>query len=231
MNEEKSVEAQARELLEVEYAKERMTLACEGPDAIDGTWVFRKDKAALRAIEKALTRSTTPAEDAVEAVARAMAYVDHPTLYWPGDKGRTYQSIGAGKRPCLYEIDEATCNKFRSFARAAISAYDRTRGVESARLSPSQYTHLEGCNFSQSPIRLCDCPYPLLKAEPAASGIERLVEALKVADRALRNYACEGPGAPCLRTPAQCGDNCGLGAAQALEAVESALSSLKESGR
>jgi hypothetical protein len=111
-------------------------------------------------------------------------------------------------------------------------------GWQASRSTPPAEDAVKAARCQHEPYqgRCVHCDIPFRFGRPSygdypASGIERLVEALEAADGALRNYACQGPGAPCLRTPAQCADNCGLGAAQALEAVESALSSLKESGR
>jgi hypothetical protein len=58
----------------------------------------------------------------IERMAKAVAYEEHPTLYWPGDKGRTYLSIGAGELACLYEIDAHDVAKFRRYARAALQS-------------------------------------------------------------------------------------------------------------
>jgi hypothetical protein len=192
------------------------------------------------------TRSTTPpADNAVEAVARII------------DPDAWHEKLPTDGLAATWICRR---NKAREKARAAISAYDRTRGVERSVFEPTDEElaairaigaeqDLSDAAVVRQALRHYQLIHERLKAGetfsfsgdaaraaefaalPQPSGIERLVEALEAADGALRNYACQGPGAPCLRTPAQCADNCGLGAAQALEAVESALSSLKESGR
>lgn len=57
-----------------------------------------------------------------------------------------------------------------------------------------------------------------------------LVEALEKAEDALRSYACEGAGAPCLRTAEQCRADCGRPASQALDAAIAALARRRAEG-
>ena len=54
--------------------------------------------------------------------------------------------------------------------------------------------------------------------------IARLRELVETASGALSSYACHaGAKAPCIRTPAQCSDNCGQIAGDALDHIEAAL--------
>lgn len=59
--------------------------------------------------------------------------------------------------------------------------------------------------------------------------VERLRETLTAADDVLRSYACYGGcGAPCMRTPEQCRQDCGKEAGDALVKV---IAALKETAR
>ena len=58
-----------------------------------------------------------------------------------------------------------------------------------------------------------------------------VVEALRAADKALRDYACHaGPKVPCARTAGQCASECGRAAGDALMLVEAALTSVSDKG-
>jgi hypothetical protein len=60
--------------------------------------------------------------EVIERVAKAMAETENPTRYWPGNEGRTYQSIGAGELKCLGQLEPRECEQWRERARAAIEA-------------------------------------------------------------------------------------------------------------
>jgi hypothetical protein len=116
----------ARELLAGEYANERMTLGCEGPDAIEGTWIFRRDKAALRAIERALS---------VDFIEQPIAGAD------AAQRARELLAAESGDGPIGRAIREGTSFKASS---SMISVEKALRAIERA-LNGERDAILEEC--------------------------------------------------------------------------------------